>query len=254
MLIDRQGSILAGKHPVESTAMYIHAAVHRICRKACVLHTHQPYSTALALTAAGQLDTTLSQNAMRFHGRVAVDGQYNGLALDAKEGERIARSMQLPAVAVAATAATAIDGSGVVPDSSAATTTTSSSDAQYADVGFLCNHGVIVCGERIDHAYDDLYYLERASMHQVLAQQVRRTTEDRACNVRWDGIGHGIWKSEISANLFSLLHSLLLPPSPPPLSLTRRACRCVPHLQKSRPESCSRRSVTEASRSCFSQR
>jgi len=39
-----------------------------------------------------------------------------------------------------------------------------------ADVAFLGNHGVVVCGERIDHAYDDLYYLERACMMQVLAQ------------------------------------------------------------------------------------
>jgi ribulose-5-phosphate 4-epimerase/fuculose-1-phosphate aldolase len=29
---------------------------------------------------------------------------------------------------------------------------------------------VLVCGARIDHAYDDLYYLERACMAQVLAQ------------------------------------------------------------------------------------
>jgi hypothetical protein len=47
---------------------------------------------------------------MRFHGRVAVDAHYNGLALDAAEGERIARAMQ------------------------------------GADVVFLGNHGVVVCG------------------------------------------------------------------------------------------------------------
>jgi ribulose-5-phosphate 4-epimerase/fuculose-1-phosphate aldolase len=43
-----------------------------------------------------------------------------------------------------------------------------------ADVVFLGNHGVVVCGARVDHAYDDLYYLERACMHQVLAQQTGR--------------------------------------------------------------------------------
>jgi ribulose-5-phosphate 4-epimerase/fuculose-1-phosphate aldolase len=41
---------------------------------------------------------------------------------------------------------------------------------QGADVAFLGNHGVVVCGNRIDYAYDDLYYLERACMAQVLAQ------------------------------------------------------------------------------------
>jgi ribulose-5-phosphate 4-epimerase/fuculose-1-phosphate aldolase len=138
VLVDAQGRRLAGAHPVEPTAMFIHAAVHRIAGKACVLHTHMPYATALTLTEARGLDTTLSQNAMRFHGRVAIDAAYNGLALDPDEGERIARAMQ------------------------------------GADVAFLGNHGVIVCGDRIDHAYDDLYYLERACQAQVLALSTGR--------------------------------------------------------------------------------
>jgi hypothetical protein len=78
-----------------------------------------------ALTVDRGLDTTLSQNAMRFHGRIAIDANYNGLALDASEGERIAHAMH------------------------------------GADVVFLGNHGVVVCGARVDYAYDDLYYLER---------------------------------------------------------------------------------------------
>jgi ribulose-5-phosphate 4-epimerase/fuculose-1-phosphate aldolase len=138
VLIDAHGRKLAGDHPVEPTAMFIHAAVHRIAGKNCVLHTHMPYATALTLVDVRALDTTLSQNAMRFHGRVAVDANYNGLALDATEGERIARAMH------------------------------------GADVVFLANHGVIVCGDRIDHAWDDLYYLERACMAQVLALSTGR--------------------------------------------------------------------------------
>ena len=134
VLVSVDGTVLAGRHAVESTAMFIHAAVHRICRQACVLHTHMPYATALTLTQARALDTTLSQNAMRFHGRLAIDAHYNGLALDPSEGERIAHAMQ------------------------------------GADVAFLGNHGVVVCGQRMDYAYDDLYYLERACMAQVLAQ------------------------------------------------------------------------------------
>ncbi|MDP4075558.1 aldolase [Acidovorax sp. A1169] len=138
VLIDEQGQRLAGRHEVEPTAMFIHAAIHRICKKACVLHTHMPYATALTLTTDRCLDTTLSQNAMRFHGRTAADAHYNGFALDVREGERIA---------------------GVL---------------QAADIGFLGNHGVVVCGDRIDYAYDDLYYLERACMAQVLAQSTGR--------------------------------------------------------------------------------
>ena len=133
VMVDAQGARLSGRHDVEATAMHIHAAVHRIARKACVLHTHMPYAMALTLTRARALDTTLSQNAMRFHGRVAVDERYNGLALDDAEGERIAHAMQ------------------------------------GADITFLGNHGVVVCGARIDHAYDDLDYLERACAAQVIA-------------------------------------------------------------------------------------
>ena len=85
VMIDEQGARLAGHHDVEPTAMYIHAAIHRICRKACVLHTHMPFATALTLTTQRALDTTLSQNAMRFHGRIAVDENYNGVALSQDE-------------------------------------------------------------------------------------------------------------------------------------------------------------------------
>ncbi|MDA0237551.1 MAG: aldolase [Proteobacteria bacterium] len=134
VLINTEGDLLAGKHPVEATAMFIHSAIHRICKKACVLHTHMPHATALSLTKNRVLDTTLSQTAMRFHGRVVADDLYNGLALDVSEGERIARAMK------------------------------------GADVVFLGNHGVVVCGGRMDYAYDDLYYLERACELEVLAR------------------------------------------------------------------------------------
>jgi len=140
VMVDAHGERLAGRHGIEPTAMFIHGAIHRLGRHACVLHTHMPYATALTLTSDRQLDSALSQNAMRFHGRVAVDAHYNGLALDVAEGERIARAMQ------------------------------------GADVAFLGNHGVVVCGTRIDHAYDDLYYLERACIVQVLAAATGRAS------------------------------------------------------------------------------
>jgi len=42
------------------------------------------------------------------------------------------------------------------------------------DIAFLANHGVIVAGAAVAHAYDDLYYLERACLHQVIAQSTGR--------------------------------------------------------------------------------
>jgi ribulose-5-phosphate 4-epimerase/fuculose-1-phosphate aldolase len=103
-----------------------------------VLHCHMPYATAITLTADRALDPTLSQNAMRFMNRIAIDARYNGLALDHAEGERIARSMA------------------------------------GKEVAFLANHGVVVAGASIAHAYDDLYYLERACLHQMIAQSTGR--------------------------------------------------------------------------------
>ncbi len=110
VLIDEQGQVLAGRHRVEPTAMFIHGAVHRITGHAVVLHTHMPYATALTLTTDRALDPCASQGAMRFFGRIGIDADYNGLALDWAEGERIARAMQ------------------------------------GKDVAFLGNHGVVVTG------------------------------------------------------------------------------------------------------------
>ncbi|AWB33811.1 aldolase [Orrella marina] len=134
VMVDSTGEKLAGRHPVEPTAMHIHAAIHQIAGKACVLHTHMPYATALTMTRARSLDTTLSQNAMRFHGRLVADHDYNGLALGAAEGERIAIAMQ------------------------------------GADIVFLGNHGVVVCSSRMDYAYEDLYFLERACQMEIHAR------------------------------------------------------------------------------------
>ena len=138
VLVDVDGKLLQGRHRVEPTAMFIHAAVHRITGHAVVLHTHMPHATALTLTVDRALDPTLSQGAMRFMGRIAIDTGYNGLALDGAEGERIAHTMK------------------------------------GKDVAFLSNHGVIVAGASIAHAYDDLYYLERTCTHQVIAQSTGR--------------------------------------------------------------------------------
>ena len=133
VVVDGAGNHISGKHTVEPTAFFIHGRIHRANPRAqCVLHTHMPYATALTIVEDGRL-AWASQNALRFHGRVAYEEAYNGLALDADEGDRIASKLN------------------------------------DADVLFLANHGVIVCGPGVSYAFDDLYYLERACMLQVLA-------------------------------------------------------------------------------------
>jgi len=133
VMVDAAGRKVGGRHDVEPTAFFIHGAMHRSKPSAkCAMHTHMPFATTLTVVQGGRLEWA-SQNALKFHGRVAYEDSYNGLALDAAEGERIC------------------------------------SLARDADVLFLGNHGVIVCGPSVALAFDDLYYLERACMLQVLA-------------------------------------------------------------------------------------
>jgi ribulose-5-phosphate 4-epimerase/fuculose-1-phosphate aldolase len=138
VMVDVHGAKLQGKHNVEPTAFFIHGRIHKAKANArCIMHTHMPYATALTLLDDGRLEW-VSQNSLRFYNRVAYDSQYRGLALDDAEGDRIC---------------------GKLAD---------------ADVLFMANHGVLVCAESAAYAFDDLYYLERACMVQVLAQSTGR--------------------------------------------------------------------------------
>ncbi len=181
VMIDVHGEVLAGRHRVEPTALFIHGAIHRLTGHAVVMHVHAPYATALTLTADRALDPTLSQNAMRYMNRIAIDPQYNGLALDDAEGERIARTM-------------AAD--------------------QGKDVAFLANHGVIVAGATVAHAYDDLYYLERACLHQVLAQSTGRPMAPVAPEIAARVAAQVQGEREQSDLFFEALRRMLPAPAP----------------------------------------
>jgi ribulose-5-phosphate 4-epimerase/fuculose-1-phosphate aldolase len=147
VLLDAEGIQIDGRYPVEPTAFFIHGAVHRrVPQAACVLHTHMPHATALTMIDGGRL-AMAHQNALRFHEAIAYDDDYNGLALDVAEGERIAQRM-----------------------------------AQ-ARVLFLANHGVIVTGPSVAWAFDDLYFLERACLLQVLAMSTGRPLKPIAPHV-----------------------------------------------------------------------
>jgi len=134
VLADELGNVLEGSNTVEDTAFFIHSRVHVALPLArVVLHNHMPYTTALTLLEGGRLEMC-EQNALQFDGRIAYDDEYNGLALDTNEGDRVASKMG------------------------------------EASILFMACHGVIVTGESVARAFTDLYYLERASMFQVLAR------------------------------------------------------------------------------------
>ncbi|MGE0715997.1 MAG: aldolase [Alphaproteobacteria bacterium] len=132
-LCDAEGNVLEGTERVEETAFFIHSRVHiNAPRAVAVLHTHQPYATALTLRRNMQLQMC-EQNALMFDGRIAYDETYEGLALSAAEGNRMAAALGT------------------------------------ADVLMLASHGVLATGPSIARAFNDLYYLERAAMFQVHA-------------------------------------------------------------------------------------
>jgi ribulose-5-phosphate 4-epimerase/fuculose-1-phosphate aldolase len=134
VLVDVHGRKLHGKHNVEPTAFFIHGRIHKAKPRArCIMHTHMPYATALTLLEDGRLKW-ISQNSLRFYNRVAYYSEYGGLALDEAEGDRICDTLG------------------------------------DADILFMANHGVLICAENVAYAFDDLYYLERACMVQVLAE------------------------------------------------------------------------------------
>ena len=138
LICDFDGGVVAGEGVPEATAFYIHARLHKHNPRAvAAFHTHMPYATALAMLEGEPL-VWAGQTALKFYGRTVVDEDYNGLALDAAEGDRIAAAM----------------GS--------------------ADIAFMRNHGVMVTGPSIAEAWDDLYYLERAAQAQWLAQSTGR--------------------------------------------------------------------------------
>ena len=122
----------------EATAFFIHARVHKnVPRAKACFHTHMPNATSLAMLEGPPL-LWAGQSSLKFYGRLVIDEDYNGLALDTAEGDRIAAS---------------------IGD---------------ADIVFMKNHGVMVCGRNAAEAWDDLYYLERAAEAQRLALSMGR--------------------------------------------------------------------------------
>lgn len=128
-----------GPNAPDPTAWHLHAELHRRLPQArCILHTHMPHATALCCLQDFEF-LMLDQNACRFHGRIAYDRDYAGMALDPSEGARVAGLL---------------DGN--------------------KSVLFMGNHGVLVVAPTVAQAFDELYYLEKAAQLQVLALSTGR--------------------------------------------------------------------------------
>lgn len=133
IVCDFNGGVVRGEGQPSASAHHIHAPMHRLVPRAEVLlHTHQPWATALTMLQHGRLEWAL-HTSCRFYGRVAYDTDYDGVALADTVGERMAR---------------------ILGD---------------AEVLFLGNHGVITAAPTVAQAWDDLYFIERAARAQILA-------------------------------------------------------------------------------------
>ncbi len=132
IVFDEAGRTVEGEGVVELSALCIHAPIHRLCGAQVVLHTHQTWALALNMLKDNRL-LPASQTAAFFHGRIAYDDNYSGVAAELAEGERLA---------------------GLIGDKQAV---------------FMKNHGVLVVGDTIGQAYRRLYRLERVCRAQILA-------------------------------------------------------------------------------------
>ena len=132
MVFDEQANVLQGEGVVELSAQCIHAPIHRITGARVVMHTHQTWTIALNMLKDNRL-LPASQTAAFFHGLIAYDDDYTGLAATLEEGERLAAAM------------------GTKP------------------IVFMKNHGVLVTGDTVAQAYRRLYRLERVCRNQILA-------------------------------------------------------------------------------------
>ena len=129
-VVSVEGEKISGTAP--PTGIGIHSPIHRLCSQATVvLHTHQPWTTALAVHDGMSLQP-ISQTSLQFVDRVVYEERYEGLA-DLDEGKRLAKTLG------------------------------------DAEVMFLRHHGILVAGPELGVAMDDLYMLEKAAQLQVLA-------------------------------------------------------------------------------------
>ena len=91
IVCDFDGKVVRGEGEPSASAHHIHAPIHRLVPRARVLlHTHQPYATALTMIAGGRLEWAL-HTTCRFYGRVSYDNDYDGVALSDTVGERMAQ-------------------------------------------------------------------------------------------------------------------------------------------------------------------
>ena len=140
VVVDFDGRVIDGEGEVEETAICLHAPLHKARPDLrCLMHTHQPNAAGARHGRGRAAGAREPERASLHTHRIAYDRDYGGVALAEQEGDRVARAMDGPRHP--------LHGQSRRDGWAAATW---------------------------PRTYDDLYYLERAAMVQILAMSTGR--------------------------------------------------------------------------------
>jgi ribulose-5-phosphate 4-epimerase/fuculose-1-phosphate aldolase len=132
ILVNHEGEVVDGKHPVNAAAFAIHSQVHA-ARPDVVAAAHSHSVHGKAFSALGMELEPITQDVTAFYGDHALFDDYTGVVLDLEEGKRIAHALG---------------------DNKAA---------------ILRNHGLLTVGTTVDAAVWWFITMERSCQAQLLA-------------------------------------------------------------------------------------
>ncbi|HEY0067748.1 MAG TPA: class II aldolase/adducin family protein [Flavisolibacter sp.] len=134
ILVNEEGQVLSGDHPVNVAGFCIHAIIHKMYPGVhCIVHTHAPWGTAFA--ALDSLIEPVDQNCCMFFENHSLYREFNGPVNDVDDSMKLAK---------------ALDGRSAV---------------------ILANHGALTCGESVETAVMYMVALERACRLNIIARQ-----------------------------------------------------------------------------------
>ena len=133
LLVDHDGNVVEGRHPLNQAAFAIHSRVHQARPDViAAAHTHSLYGKTWS--SLGRLLDPLTQDACAFYEDHALFDDFTGVVLDTDEGDRIGEALD--------------DNKAVI----------------------LKNHGLLTVGHTIDEAAWWFITMERTCQSQLLAE------------------------------------------------------------------------------------
>ena len=132
ILVNHQGEVVEGTHPVNAAAFAIHSQVHQ-ARPDAVAAAHSHSVHGKSFSSLGRLLDPITQDVTAFYGDHALFDDYTGVVLDVEEGKRIAHALG--------------DNKALI----------------------LRNHGLLTVGTTVDSAVWWFITMERSCQAQLLA-------------------------------------------------------------------------------------